>query len=51
MPAKAKATASELEYLLLLCRDLAYLPEELHVRSSGDAVEVRKMMSGLLREM
>src|ERR1035441_8982627 len=44
---KARAAASELEYLLLLSRDLGYLPEQAHNRLSGDIVEVRKMMSGL----
>jgi four helix bundle protein len=48
---KARATASELEYLLLLCRDLEYLPEQLHQKLSDDAVTVRKMMSGLLKHL
>ena len=48
---KARATASELEYLLLLCRDLGYLPEQEHQKLSGDVVEVRKMMSGLIKHL
>ena len=42
---------AELEYLLLLSRDLGYLPEQAHDRLSGDIVEVRKMMSGLLKHL
>jgi len=48
---KARAAASELEYLLLLCRDLGYLTEVLHTQLSGDVVTVRKMMSGLLKHL
>ena len=48
---KARAAASELEYLLLLCRDLEYLPDQVHAQLSGDDVEVRKMMSGLLKHL
>jgi four helix bundle protein len=48
---KQGAAASELEYLLLLSRDLGYLPEQAHDRLSGDIVEVRKMMSGLLKQL
>jgi len=48
---KARAAASELEYLLLLCRDLGYLPGELHQQLSDDVVAVRKMMSGLLKHL
>ena len=48
---KARAAASELEYLLLLCRDLGYLPELAHDQLSRDIVEVRKMMSGLLKHL
>jgi four helix bundle protein len=48
---KARAAASELEYLLLLCRDLGYLPDQAHQQLSGDVIEVRKMMSGLLKHL
>jgi len=48
---KARATASELEYLLLLCLDLGYLPEQTHQELSQEVVEVRKMMSGLLKHL
>jgi four helix bundle protein len=48
---KARAACSELEYLLLLCRDLGYLPEELYEGLRLDVVEVRKMLSGLIRRL
>jgi four helix bundle protein len=48
---KARATASELEYLLLLCRDLGYLTSEAHEQLGGEAIAVRKMMSGLVRRL
>ena len=48
---KARGIASELEYLLLLCRDLGYLPEQEHQDLSEKVVEVRKMMSGLLKHL
>ncbi len=48
---RAKASASELEYLLLLSRDLAHLPNERHKVLSDEIVEVRKMVSGLLRKL
>jgi hypothetical protein len=41
----------ELEYLLLLCRDLDFLPSEAHQQLSEDVVTVRKMMSGLLKHL
>jgi four helix bundle protein len=48
---KARATASELEYLLLLCKDLGFLPEEVHTQLSDEVITVRKMMSGLLKRL
>ena len=46
---KARGTCSELEYLLLLCRDLGFLTEDRHKQLSDDVVTVRKMLSGLLK--
>ena len=40
-----------LEYLLLLCKDLGYLPSETYEALREDVVTVRKMLSGLLRRM
>ena len=48
---KARATASELEYLLLLSRDLGYLTEEDHHFLGEEVVSVREMMSGLLKRL
>ncbi len=44
----ALASANELEYQLLLCRDLGFLPLESHDRLSGQAVEVKRMLSALI---
>jgi four helix bundle protein len=48
---RSKAAASELEYLLLLARDLQYLPEDEFVRLSEDVVVVKKMLSGFVRRI
>ena len=48
---KARAASSELEYLLLLSKDLGYLPSETYEALREDVVTVRKMLSGLLRRM
>lgn len=48
---RAKATASELEYFVLLARDLGHLPDEIHQRMTNEIVEVRKMLSGLIRKL
>jgi four helix bundle protein len=48
---KARGGSSELEYLLLVCKDLGYLPPEAYELLREDVVTVRKMLSGLLRRM
>lgn len=48
---KARGAASELEYLLLLCKDLGYLPPEEYVTLVDRLVEVKKMISGLVRRL
>ena len=48
---RARAASSELEYLLLLSKDLGYLPTEAYEALREDVVTVRKMLSGLLRRM
>jgi four helix bundle protein len=48
---KAKASASELEYLTFLSRDLGHLSNENHERLAAEIIEVRKMISGLLRKL
>ena len=44
----AMGSASELEYHLLLSRDLAYLEEARHVPLHNEAIRVKKMLSALL---
>lgn len=46
---KARAAAHDLEYNLLLCRDLGLLRSELHDELNDDVLEVRKMISGLVK--
>ena len=43
----ALGSASELEYHLLLARDLGLIPVHLHDRLSAAVVEVKRMLSGL----
>ncbi|HEY5382788.1 MAG TPA: four helix bundle protein [Acidobacteriaceae bacterium] len=42
---------NEVEYLLLLAKDLEYLNSDAYERLTADTVEVRKMMYGLLRKL
>lgn len=48
---KARAGGHELEYLLLLCHDLGFLADDLHVNLNAEVLEVRKMISGLLKRV
>jgi four helix bundle protein len=48
---KAKGSSSELEYLLLLAKDLNYLDEVLHARLSERVITVRKMLVGFVRRL
>ena len=48
---KARASGHELEYILLLCRDLGFLNNPLHVELHAEVLEVRKMISGLLKHV
>jgi four helix bundle protein len=41
-------SASEIEYLAILVADLAYLERSAAAKMAGQAVEVRRMLSGLL---
>src|SRR5438270_3638580 len=45
----AMGSASELEYHLLLCRDLEYLAPADHQRLSDEAVRVKRMLASLIR--
>ncbi|MGC1491640.1 MAG: four helix bundle protein, partial [Candidatus Acidiferrum sp.] len=42
----ALGSASELEYHLLLSRDLGYLIPEIYAQLSQQAIETKKMLSG-----
>ena len=47
----AFAAASELEYVLLLARDLTYLPSGVHAELETAVVEVKRMLSGLFHKV
>lgn len=47
----AMGSASELEYHLLLARDLKFLRVEEHQKFAGRATEVKKMLSALIRKL
>jgi four helix bundle protein len=47
----AMGSASELEYFLLLARDLAYLSRENHEAVAQDVVEMRRMLNRLLSKV
>ena len=44
-------SSSELEYLLLLTRDLGYLPDELYQNMQNDLVEIRKMLNSFIQRL
>ena len=44
-------SCSELEYDLLLARDLQFLPAELHAGVAQQVEEVRRMLSGLVQSL
>lgn len=44
-------SASELEYHLLLSRDLGYLKSEDYQPLSADVVEVKKMLTGFIQHL
>ena len=48
---KAIAGCNEVEYLLLLAKDLEHLNVEAFDRLTGETVGVRKMLYGLIRKM
>ena len=47
----AMGSASELEYLLLLARDLDYLPADLFQAMTNDLVEIRKMLNAFIQKL
>ncbi len=44
-------SSSELEYLLLLVRDLGYLPEEKYQALQVSLIEVRKMLNAFIQKL
>lgn len=47
----AAGSASESEYLLLLARDLTYLPDESHQQLDAQVNEVKKMLNGFIKKL
>jgi four helix bundle protein len=47
----AMGSASELEYHLLLSKDLQFLEKEAHDRTRTQVVEVKRMLAGLIRKI
>ena len=47
----AMGSSSELEYLLLLARDLGYLSDENHQILNNDLTEVRRMLNGFIQKL
>jgi four helix bundle protein len=48
---QAMGSGNQLEYQLLLARDLGYLPDEDYTRLAADVVEVKKMLAGLIHSL
>lgn len=47
----AMGSASELEYHLLLARDLGYLDGETHTSLETRVIEIKRMLTGLIRSL
>ncbi len=47
----ARASSAEVEYLLLLCRELGYLSESQFLELDSGVREVAKMLNGLIRSL
>jgi four helix bundle protein len=47
----AMGSSSELEYLLLLARDLGYLPNDAYQTMQFDLVEIRKMLNAFIQRL
>lgn len=47
----AGGSASEVEYQLLLARDLGYLPDEVHRRLDAQINEVKRMLNSFIRTL
>jgi four helix bundle protein len=47
----AMGSLYELEYQILLARDLSFLEEEVFIQLNGDITEIRKMMVSLMQKL
>jgi len=47
----AMGSASEMEYLLLLARELDYLGQEVYDQCTQDVVEIKKMLTSLILKL
>lgn len=47
----ARGSASELEYHLLLAKDLLLLPGPLHEKLSADTIEIKRMLTALIQKL
>jgi four helix bundle protein len=47
----AAGSASEVEYQLLLARDLGYLPDELHRQLDAQNNQIKRMLNSLIRKL
>jgi len=47
----ARGSASELEYHLLLAKDLQFLPDTLHEKLSADTIEIKRMLTALIQKL
>ncbi len=48
---RARASGHELEYLVLLSRDLNFFSPQVHDETAAQIIEVRKMTSGLIKRI
>jgi four helix bundle protein len=48
---RARAAAYELEYLVLLCRDLGFITDGTYEELAANLSEVRRMISGLVKRI
>jgi four helix bundle protein len=44
-------SASEVEYQLLLSRDLGYIPASIHKELEDKVIEIKKMLTGYIKKL
>ncbi|MFP9097612.1 four helix bundle protein [Flavobacterium sp. RHBU_24] len=47
----SSGSAHELEYLLLVSRDLNFIPENIYLKLNSDINEIKKMLASLIRKV